>query len=62
MFAGVQALINQKAGGRQGVANYVLYRLGAAQYGSNSRPNLFGLAFCDANLGFLGGTRLCSTT
>ena len=55
MFAGVQALINQKAGGRQGVSNYVLYKLGAAQYGSNSRPNFLGLAFCDANLGFLVG-------
>ncbi|MBV8115796.1 MAG: S8/S53 family peptidase [Silvibacterium sp.] len=55
MFAGVQALINQKAGGRQGVSNYVLYRLGAAQYGSNFRPNFLGLLFCDANLGFLVG-------
>lgn len=55
MFAGVQALINQKAGGRQGVSNYVLYALGAVQYGSNSRPNLLGLIFCDANLGFLVG-------
>jgi subtilase family serine protease len=55
MFAGVQALINQKAGGRQGVSNYVLYKLGATQYGSNSHPNFLGLIFCDANLGFLVG-------
>jgi subtilase family serine protease len=40
---------------RQGVSNYVLYKLGAAQYGSNSRPNFLGLIFCDANLGFLVG-------
>ncbi len=58
MFAGVQALINQKAGGRQGVSNYVLYKLGAAQYGSNSRPNFLGLIFCDANLGFWVGQGL----
>jgi subtilase family serine protease len=55
MFAGVQALINQKAGGRQGASNYVLYKLGAEQYGSSSRPNLLGLILCDANLGFLIG-------
>jgi hypothetical protein len=30
-FAGIMALINQQMGGRQGVANYVLYRLAAAQ-------------------------------
>ena len=55
MFAGVQALINQKADGRQGVSNYVLYKLAATEYGSASRPNLFGLVSFDSNLGLLVG-------
>ena len=34
-FAGIMALVNQKTGSRQGQANYVLYRLAAAE---NSLP------------------------
>ena len=30
-FAGIMALVNQKTGSRQGQANYVLYRLAAAE-------------------------------
>jgi len=43
-FAGIMALLNQKAGARQGVANPVLYRLAAAQSwsscNSSNTPNL----------------------
>jgi subtilase family serine protease len=54
-FAGIQALIDQKAGGRQGLPNYVLYKLGGAEYGSASHPNFFGLFACDSNLAqFIG--------
>jgi subtilase family serine protease len=54
-FAGIQALINQKAGGRQGLSTYLLYKLAASEYGSASRPNLFGLFVCDSSLGFFIG-------
>ena len=39
-FAGVMALVNQKAGQRQGNANTVLYQLGTNQY-SGSGPTVF---------------------
>ena len=50
-FAGIQALINQKAGGRQGLPNYILYKLAAKEYGSPHDPNVFGLSACDTNHG-----------
>ena len=37
-FAGVMALINQKTGSRQGLANPRLYQLAATQYGSSTSP------------------------
>ena len=55
IFAGVQALINQRAGGRQGVSNYVLYKLAATEYGASGQPNLAGLAFCNSGLGAFEG-------
>jgi subtilase family serine protease len=45
LMAGVQALINQATGNRQGNPNYVLYALGALQYDSPGAPD------CDATLG-----------
>jgi len=45
ILAGVQALINQKTGARQGNPNYTLYRLAAAEYGAG------GSASCDSTLG-----------
>ena len=38
-FAGIMALVNQKTGSRQGQANYVLYRLAAAEAGTLSQCN-----------------------
>jgi len=35
-FAGILALVNQKTGTAQGVANYVLYKLGNTQYSANN--------------------------
>ena len=51
MFSGIQALINEKVGCRQGVSNYVLYKLAAKEYGSPSHPNLSGLLTCNSALG-----------
>jgi subtilase family serine protease len=50
-FAGIMALINQKNGGRQGQANYVLYPLAAEQYVSYGSPTQPSLANCAAYLG-----------
>ena len=50
-FAGIMALIDQKSGGRQGQANYVLYPLAAEQYVSSSSPTQPSLANCAAYLG-----------
>ncbi len=38
-FAGIMALVNQQMGGRQGLANYVLYRLAASQSAYPSQCN-----------------------
>lgn len=46
-FAGIQALVNQKTGDRQGNPNYVLYRLAAGEYGTNQDPNSANLAACN---------------
>jgi len=50
-FAGIQALIDQKAGGRQGNPNPVLYRLAAAEYGSSTSPKPGNLSSCNASNG-----------
>lgn len=42
-FAGIMAIVNHKLGGRQGLANYVLYKLAAQQ---NSTP---GFAACNSS-------------
>jgi large repetitive protein len=38
-FAGIMALVDQKTGGRQGLANYVLYSLAGAENFSNCNSN-----------------------
>lgn len=50
-FAGIQALINQNAGSRQGNPNFVLYRLAAIEFGSNGAPNQGNLTACNATNG-----------
>ena len=54
-FAGIQALIDQKVGARQGNPNPVLYRLAAAEYGSNAHPNSGNLSACNASNGNTSG-------
>jgi hypothetical protein len=44
-MAGVQALINQKTGARQGLPNTALYALAAAEYGTT------GATSCNSELG-----------
>jgi hypothetical protein len=48
-FAGIMALINQKTGSRQGLANPALYNLASAEYGSSSSPNTANLQVCNAS-------------
>jgi subtilase family serine protease len=55
-FAGIQALINQVAGDRQGNMNVLLYQLAAQEYGSTANPNAAGLGSCNANNGNSIGT------
>jgi hypothetical protein len=50
-FAGIQALINQAAGDRQGNMNVLLYQLAAQEYGNTASPNSDRLADCNANNG-----------
>jgi subtilase family serine protease len=50
-FAGIQALINQASGDRQGNMNVLLYQLAAQEYGTVENPNTAGLASCNANNG-----------
>jgi subtilase family serine protease len=45
IMAGIQALVNQKAGDRQGQPNYVYYSLAAAEYGAS------GNSACSSTLG-----------
>jgi subtilase family serine protease len=54
-FAGIQALIDQKIGSRQGNPNSVLYKLAATEYGSPTSPNLVDLSGCDATNGVTVG-------
>ena len=55
-FAGVMGLVNQKAGSRQGQANYVLYSLAAAEYGSTTSPDNGNLTSCNSSNGNAVGT------
>jgi subtilase family serine protease len=58
-FAGIMALVNQKMGGRQGNANYILYRLAAQQptafhdvtVGTNAVPCATGSPNCTTTTG-----------
>jgi subtilase family serine protease len=50
-FASIQALINQKAGGRQGNPDPVFYALAKQQWGTASHPNGSELAQCNASEG-----------
>jgi subtilase family serine protease len=50
-FAGIQALINQKTGSRQGNPNPAFYRLAKFEYGSPTNPNTNDLIACNANRG-----------
>jgi subtilase family serine protease len=50
-FAGIQALIDQKAGGPQGNPAPTYYDLGAGQYGSPTSPNTSNLSKCNSNNG-----------
>ena len=50
-FAGIQALVNQRTGRRWGNPNPVLYKLAAAEYGSQVQPNVRNLAVCNATNG-----------
>ena len=49
-FAGVMALVNQKAGGRQGMANYRLYGLAGQEFGGPGGEKLANLQSCNASL------------
>jgi hypothetical protein len=46
-MAGIQALVNQKAGARQGNPNFVYYSLSAAEYGASA---------CNSTLGYTVGS------
>lgn len=50
-FASIQALINQKAAGRQGNPDAKYYALARSQYGTSAAPNKTLLAACNSNLG-----------
>jgi subtilase family serine protease len=55
-FAGIQALINQHKGARQGNPNTRLYALAAAEYGSASAPNSANLSSCNSTNGNTAGS------
>jgi len=68
-MAGVQALINQANGGRQGAPNYIYYTLAAAQSATGCNSSLpplaaTGCAFHDITVGdnLICGTSTCSST
>jgi subtilase family serine protease len=50
-FAGIQALVDQKVGSKQGNPNPVLYQLAAGEYGSSGSPNSGNLSSCNASKG-----------
>jgi subtilase family serine protease len=51
MFAGIQALIDQKAGGPQGNAAPILYDLAKAEFGTASDPKAANVTACNSNKG-----------
>jgi subtilase family serine protease len=55
-YASIQALIDQKAGGRQGNPNPVFYDLAQAEYGSAGSPNSGNIAACNSSEGNEVGT------
>jgi uncharacterized protein (TIGR03437 family) len=48
-FAGIMALVNQKTGSRQGLANPALYSLASVEYGSPTSPNTASLQACNSS-------------
>ena len=50
IMAGIQALVNQNAGGRQGPVNPIYYQLAAAEYGAS------GDSSCNSTLGLAAGS------
>jgi subtilase family serine protease len=50
-FASIQALIDQKAGGRQGNPNPVFYELAKRQYGSATKPDKAKIEACNSSKG-----------
>lgn len=50
-FAGIQALINQKTGSRQGNPNPTLYALAGGEYGGNRNPSWGSLSACNSAKG-----------
>jgi uncharacterized protein (TIGR03437 family) len=54
-FAGVMTLVNQKVGGRQGLANPMLYQLASTQYGTTNSPNPTTLRACDSSFPIAAG-------
>jgi subtilase family serine protease len=50
-YASIQALINQKAGGRQGNPNPIFYDLAKAEFGRASSPDESKLSACNATKG-----------
>lgn len=50
LMAGIQALVNQKTGSRQGLPNYYYYKLAAAEYGSS------GSSSCNSSHGVTVGS------
>jgi uncharacterized protein (TIGR03437 family) len=48
-FAGLMALVNQRTGSAQGLANTRLYSLASAEYGSSSSPNTANQQACNAS-------------
>jgi subtilase family serine protease len=55
-FAGIQALIDQRMGGKQGNPNPVLYELAGGEYGTNGAPNTGNLSVCNASNGNTSGS------
>ena len=54
-LASIQALINQKAGGRQGNAAVGYYKLAKKEFGSSTSPNKAALTTCNSSLGYAVG-------
>jgi uncharacterized repeat protein (TIGR01451 family) len=48
-IAGLMALVNQQTGSRQGLANYTLYNLASAEYGTPGNPNSANLSSCSGS-------------